>query len=204
MAQRKRKYPVRLTSAQVTLLQELLHRSTSKATQRRAQILLYAHQGLLDTQIEHLTGASATTIRRTRHRFAQDGLEASLLLPTDDPLLNRVRAPRRIPDSAWGVRRPPKGAQGRELWPPLRSCQALAAALLLQALRDLPRRDARSFLHDPGAMAFFELALDISAEDLERAVHRFEAGEIDLDGQKTHDVRIHTPTGAQRRAIHGD
>jgi hypothetical protein len=193
MAQRKRKYPVRLTSAQVTLLQELLHRSTSKATQRRAQILLYAHQGLLDTQIEHLTGASATTIRRTRHRFAQDGLEASLLLPTDDPLLNRVRAPRRIPDSAWGVRRPP-----------LRSCQALAAALLLQALRDLPRRDARSFLHDPGAMAFFELALDISTEDLERAVHRFEAGEIDLDGQKTHDVRIHTPTGARRRAIHGD
>ena len=57
----------------------------------------------------------------------------------------------------------------------------LAAAILVQALRDLPHPDAHAFLRDEEAISFFEAALDLGPRDLAHAVHLVETGERSLD-----------------------
>ena len=74
---------VRLTPEQRTELTERLEREPLNGRQRRHfQILLAADEGGTDEQGAAATGASRSTVERTRRRFAAEGLEAAL---TDKP-----------------------------------------------------------------------------------------------------------------------
>src|ERR1700674_2024409 len=71
---------VRLTDAQRgDLNQRLEHDALNGRQRRRFQILLLADQGQKDEQIVLATGASRATVERARKRFANDGLEVSLV-----------------------------------------------------------------------------------------------------------------------------
>src|SRR5271157_807269 len=74
---------VRLTPEQRTELTEPLEREPLSGRQRRHfQILLAADEVGTDEQGAAATGASRSTVERTRGRFAAEGLEAAL---TDKP-----------------------------------------------------------------------------------------------------------------------
>ena len=74
---------VRLTPVQRAELTERLEREALNGRQRRHfQILLAADEGGTDEQVAVATGASRSTVERTRRRFAAEGLDAAL---TDKP-----------------------------------------------------------------------------------------------------------------------
>jgi transposase len=74
---------VRLTPEQRAELTDRLEREALNGRRRRHyQILLLADAGRTDEQIALTTGASRSTVERTRRRFAREGLEAAL---TDKP-----------------------------------------------------------------------------------------------------------------------
>ena len=70
---------VRLTPEQRAELTDRLEREALNGRRRRHfQILLLADEGQTDEQIAVTTGASRSTVERTRKRFAQEGMEAAL------------------------------------------------------------------------------------------------------------------------------
>jgi transposase len=70
---------VQLTDDQRTELTERLEREALTGRQRRRfQILLLADQGQTDEQIAATTGASRSTVERTRTRCARAGMAAAL------------------------------------------------------------------------------------------------------------------------------
>ncbi len=70
---------VRLTPEQRVELTERLEREALNGRRRRQfQILLLADERQTDEQIAVRTGASRSTVERTRKRFAQEGMEAAL------------------------------------------------------------------------------------------------------------------------------
>jgi transposase len=70
---------VRLTPEQRGELTERLEREALNGRRRRhLQILLLADEGRTDEQIAVTTGASRSTVERTRVRFAREGLDAAL------------------------------------------------------------------------------------------------------------------------------
>ena len=74
---------VRLPTELPAELTERLEREALNGRRRRHfQILLLADEGRTDEQIAVATGASRSTVERTRKRFAREGLEAAL---TDKP-----------------------------------------------------------------------------------------------------------------------
>src|SRR5262245_18828149 len=74
---------VELTDDQRTELTQRLERAALTGRQRRRfQILLLADRGQTDEQIAATTGASRSTVERTRKRFAREGVAAAL---TDKP-----------------------------------------------------------------------------------------------------------------------
>jgi len=74
---------VRLTPEQRAELINRLERDALNGRRRRHfQILLLADEARTDEQIAVTTGASRSTVERTRRRFAREGLEAAL---TDKP-----------------------------------------------------------------------------------------------------------------------
>ncbi len=72
-------YPVHLTDAQLTELQQLIHTGSHKArVLSRARTLLLAHQGQRDQDIAAAVLINKATVQRTRQRFVQEGLPAAL------------------------------------------------------------------------------------------------------------------------------
>ena len=70
---------VRLTPEQRAELTERLEREALNGRRRRHfQILLLADAGRTEGQIAVTTGASRSTVERTRTRFAREGLDAAL------------------------------------------------------------------------------------------------------------------------------
>jgi putative transposase len=70
---------VRLTPEQrAELTERLKHAALKGRLRRRFQILLVADEGRTDEQVAVATGASLSTVERTRKRFAAEGLEATV------------------------------------------------------------------------------------------------------------------------------
>ena len=70
---------VRLTPEQrAELTDRLEHEALNGRRRRRFQILLLADEGRTDEQVAAATGASRSTVERTRKRFAAEGLEPAL------------------------------------------------------------------------------------------------------------------------------
>ncbi len=75
----EKQYQVQLTEAEHAQLIALTRKGETKARKlRRAQILLLAHQGRSDDQIREVLCVSPSTLHRTRQRFVEEGLEATL------------------------------------------------------------------------------------------------------------------------------
>ena len=73
------RYIVDLTDAERETLLTLTSSGSSKARRyRRARVLLLADQDLSSIQIETATGASSSTVYRTRRRFVEGGLDHAL------------------------------------------------------------------------------------------------------------------------------
>jgi len=188
---RKRKYPVRLSPGQLEAVHRIIADPPSERAQVRAEILLHAHNDLLDVQIRHLTGAAISTIHRTRQRFTERGLDAALTAP------RRRKEPRycSIPGCGRYALRgrnvchshrtlDPDEQRTEEIdLPSLSYCRTLAALVFAQALADIDRQgphtaDAYEFLRDPVALEFLDAALSLSSRDVLHAIHLAEAGEI--------------------------
>ncbi len=82
---RDAKYVVRLLAEERRQLENVVARGrVAKATRQRALILLRADRGedgtviVSDEQIASLVGVSLSTVQRTRERFVEEGLEATL------------------------------------------------------------------------------------------------------------------------------
>lgn len=75
----KVKNQVKLRPKEQELLKELTNKGTEKARKiTRCRILLLADSGKSDTQIIEALKIARNTIRQTRSRFAQEGLEAAI------------------------------------------------------------------------------------------------------------------------------
>ena len=89
---RDAKYVVRLPAEERKHLENVVSRSrVAKATRQRALILLRADRDedgttASDEQIAALVGVSLSTVQRTRERFVEEGIEATL---QRKPALNR-------------------------------------------------------------------------------------------------------------------
>jgi transposase len=74
-----KRYVVNLEKEEKEQLEQLTSKgSTGVRKLRRAQILLSANEGCTDEQIAAVLGASVSTVERTRKRFVEEGLQASL------------------------------------------------------------------------------------------------------------------------------
>jgi transposase len=75
----KEKHEVRLLEVERKKLLAIISKGRNKAVViQRAHILLKVDEGKTDAEISQLLYVSEQTIRRTRLRFAQDGLQAAL------------------------------------------------------------------------------------------------------------------------------
>ncbi len=75
----KEKHEVHLREAERKKLLAILSKGRNKAVViQRAHILLKVEEGKTDAEISQLLYVSEQTIRRTRQRFAQEGLQAAL------------------------------------------------------------------------------------------------------------------------------
>ena len=75
----KEKHEVHLTEAERKKLLAIICKGRNKAVViQRAHILLKVDEGKTDVEISQLLYVSEQTIRRTRLRFAQEGLQAAL------------------------------------------------------------------------------------------------------------------------------
>src|SRR5215211_7189734 len=75
----KEKHEVHLTERERKKLLAIISKGRNKAVViQRAHILLKVDEGKTDAQISQMLYVSEQTIRRTRLRFAQDGMQASL------------------------------------------------------------------------------------------------------------------------------
>jgi transposase len=73
------KHEVHLPPQERKKLLNIISKGRNRAAMiRRAHILLKVDEGKTDAEISNLLYVSAQTIRRTRLRYAQDGLEAAL------------------------------------------------------------------------------------------------------------------------------
>jgi transposase len=73
------KYPVKLSDSEREYLQGITRRGKSPARMiKRALILRKADEGLPDSAIAESTDVGASTVARTRKRFALEGLEKAL------------------------------------------------------------------------------------------------------------------------------
>lgn len=76
---RKEKHPVHLSEEERKKLLAIISKGRNKAVViQRAHILLKVDEGKTDAEISQLLYVSEQTIRRTRLRFAQEGLQAGL------------------------------------------------------------------------------------------------------------------------------
>ena len=75
---RPQTFPVSLTPEQRESLEQLRGQPLSRKQRYRLEILLRAHEGDTDQEIADELGMHAATVRRTRRRFAEGGLEAAL------------------------------------------------------------------------------------------------------------------------------
>lgn len=76
---RKEKHPVHLSEEERKKLLAIISKGRNKAVViQRAHILLKVDEGKTDAEISQLLYVSEQTIRRTRLRFAQEGLQAAL------------------------------------------------------------------------------------------------------------------------------
>ena len=71
-------FSVSLTPEQRESLEQLRGRPLSRKQQYRLEILLRADEGDTDEEIADELGIHAATVRRTRRRFVEGGLEATL------------------------------------------------------------------------------------------------------------------------------
>ena len=75
----KEKHEVHLVETERKKLLAIISKGRNKAVViQRAHILLKVDEGKTDTEISQMLYVSEQTIRRTRLRFAQDGLQAAL------------------------------------------------------------------------------------------------------------------------------
>lgn len=83
----KKQYPVRLTDKQRNELTDVTRKGKAGARKiNRARILLMADAGKKDRDIIEGLGMSASTVARTRQRFAEEGIERAM---TDKPRSGR-------------------------------------------------------------------------------------------------------------------
>ena len=74
-----KRYRVRLTEAERERLEELTRKGVASVRMvRRAQILLLAAEERIDEEIAKSLHVGVTTVERTRRRYVEEGLEASL------------------------------------------------------------------------------------------------------------------------------
>lgn len=75
----KQRYKVALSSEEVAELQALTRRGELSARKlRRAQVMLYSHEGLSDQKIANLLGCRRETVFRLRRRYSTEGLASAL------------------------------------------------------------------------------------------------------------------------------
>ena len=75
----EKKWVINLTSKERTKLLAVVSKGRNKAAViRRAHILLKSDEGKTDQAIMDLLYISEETVRRTRQRFCEEGLEAAL------------------------------------------------------------------------------------------------------------------------------
>jgi transposase len=75
----KKHYSVQLTEVEQEHLRTLTQKGATKARKlRRAHILLLAHQGRSDEEIQTVLSVSPSTVHRVRQRFVEEGLDAAL------------------------------------------------------------------------------------------------------------------------------
>lgn len=86
--------------------------------------------------------------------------------------------------------------------PNMAYCRALAAAILWQALLDLPAPDAYAFLRDPAARQFIDGILDIHPDALDSIIRQVETGEADLRRFRTTRGRPRAPASDWWHTIH--
>jgi len=107
---RNQKHEVHLPSQERKTLLNLISAGRNKAAVlRRAHILLKVDEGKTDAEIKDMFYVSEQTIRRTRLRYAQEGLQAALAdrpHPTPTPKLDESQEARLV---ATGCSPPPAG-----------------------------------------------------------------------------------------------
>jgi transposase len=75
---RPQTFPVPLAPEQRDALEQLRNQRLTRKQAYRTQILLRAHEGDTDQEIADEVGVHVATVRRTRRRFAEAGLQAAL------------------------------------------------------------------------------------------------------------------------------
>jgi transposase len=104
------KYRVQLTSTERDDLRSLTRRGTTAArTLTRARVLLLADRGLRDAEIADATGVDARTVQRLRRRWAEEGVEASLVDRPRPGAVRRLDGPQEAQLVALACSDPPTG-----------------------------------------------------------------------------------------------
>jgi transposase len=75
---RPQMFPVQLAPEQREALEQLRDQPLTRKQQYRTEILLRAHEGDTDQEIADEIGVHVATVRRTRRRFVEEGLQAAL------------------------------------------------------------------------------------------------------------------------------
>ena len=79
MRRREQEYKVKLTKKDQRSLEHLMSKGKLNVrVYKRARILMCAHQGLVDQEIEKAVGVSNPTIKRIRKAYVEEGLKAAL------------------------------------------------------------------------------------------------------------------------------
>lgn len=79
MRKREQRYKVKLKKKDKRSLEHLTSKGTVNVrVYKRARILLCAHEGMVDQEIEKVVGVSNPTIKRIRKAYVEHGLRAAL------------------------------------------------------------------------------------------------------------------------------
>ena len=76
---RPQTFPVQLTTEQRDTLEQLRKQPLTAKQAYRSAILLYADEGDTDQEIADALDVHVATVRRTRRRFVEEGLQAALV-----------------------------------------------------------------------------------------------------------------------------
>jgi putative transposase len=79
MRRRHQQYQVKLSKKDKRSLEHLMSKGkVNVRVYKRAQVLLCAHEGMIDQEIEKVVGVSNPTIKRIRKSYVEEGLKVAL------------------------------------------------------------------------------------------------------------------------------